>query len=65
MTLGFLHYTTCDHPENSSFIQSFEDDRKVVQRTADDKYGKTRCGLTQVPTDIPPKSKKVFCFSMI
>ena len=59
MTLGFLHYIFCDQPENSSFIQSFTNDKKVVQRSEDDKYDKKHCGLTQVPTDIPPTAKEV------
>ena len=62
MTLGFLHYIFCDQPENSSFIQSFADDKKVVQRSEDYKYDKTHCGLTQVPTDIPLKTKRVLLF---
>ena len=62
MTLGFLHYIFCDQPENSSFVQNFADDKKVVQRSEDDKYDKKHCGLTQVPTDIPPKTKEVLLF---
>ena len=62
MTLGFLHYIFCNQPENSSFIQSFTNDKKVVQRSEDDKYDKKLFGLIQVPTDIPPMAKEVLLF---
>ena len=62
MTLGFLHSVSCNQPENSSFVQNFEDDKKVVQRSEDYKYDKKHFGLIQVPTDIPPKAKEVLLY---
>ena len=45
MTLGSLHYITCcNQPENQSVVE----------------YSRAQCGLTQVPTDIPPTVQKVY-----